>query len=318
MGQAPGAEVARSAATRAPRSHESPRPERPGRTIRRTSPSGATERATSSLRWRCHRRGVERCRTAELPTDTMPTRPPPEVAQHAAPPMPESRIWPPSNRSDGRTCDLGRAREASEGSGDQDPAAPDRRPDNPIRREPPRPTARDPVRARASARGRTTRRARASARGRATRRTRDAHVARSAAAGRSERQNMRPRPPNERHAAVHDQQLIDRDRAARVAAGLAASASPPEIAQHAATPTPRSHEPSPQDGPGGSPPDLGNRPPHARCRGRANRCRTAAPTNATTDQGRTRNERSRAHAAGVEPRRFELLTSALQRQRSTN
>lgn len=46
--------------------------------------------------------------------------------------------------------------------------------------------------------------------------------------------------------------------------------------------------------------------------------RTAAPTHTTIDQSRTRNERSRAHAAGVEPRRFELLTSALQRQRSTN
>lgn len=230
-----------------PKSHDLLRPGRRGRTIRRTSPSGATERATSHRGWRCRRRGVERCRTAELPTGTMPTRHPPEVAQQAAPPMPESRIWPPSNRSDGRTCDLGRAPRGLRARGRPGPPAPDRRPDSPIRREPPRPTARDPVPALASARGRTTRR------------TRDAHVARSAAAGRSERQNMRPRPPNERHAAVHDRQLIDRDRAARVAAGLAASASPPEIAQHAARTMPRSREPSPQDGPGGSPCDLGTR-----------------------------------------------------------
>lgn len=235
-------------------------------------------------------------------------------------------------------------REASERASDQDPPAPDRRPDSPIRREPARPTARDPVR--------DPVRARASARGRTTRRTRDAHVARSAAAGRSERQNMRPRPPNERHAAVHDRHLRTGDRTARVAARLAISAPAPEVAQHTVATAPRSHEPSPHDGPGGSPCDLGTRrqpadrdrttrrthdaevartvaarrtkrqsvrPRHGTPQPAMPRhARTTAPTNATTDQDRMRNERRRAHATGVEPRRFELLTSALQRQRSTN
>lgn len=270
--------------------------------------SRATERATSHRGWRCRRRGVEGCRTAEVLTGTMPTHHPPEVAQHAAPPMPESRIWPLSNRSDGRTCDLGRAPRGVRARGRPGPASsgPETGQPDPPRAD--RPTVPVPVRARI----------RASARGRATRRTRDAHVARSAAAGRSERQNMRPRPPNERHAAVHDRQLIDRDRAARVAAGLAASTSPPEVAQHAVATAPRSREPSPQDARGGSLCDLDARHRSRTAEVAQHAARTAAPTNATTDQSRTRNERRRAHATGVEPRRFELLTSALQRQRSTN
>ncbi len=337
MGQAPGAEVARLAATRRrPSTHELPRPEpgaevarlaatrAPSRSIRRTSPSGKRQNA----RPRVSCGAVD---DAEL-KGAVPQRSSPARCRLTT--RPRSHNTPhrrcPSRASGRRRSSLTAERATSDGPRGGPSARATRtrqlrtETDSPIRREPPVPPPATPsapapapeVAQHAAPAPEVAQHAHPRRSRRTSGRRGTIRAAEHATSGR----------PNERHAAVHDRQLIDRDRAARVAAGLAASASRPTSrntpqplrqcrtncrrtadqaavratsAQTAAggprsrnTPhatMPRSHEPSPQRGPGGSPCDLGAGHRSRRCHGTHARQRRRTRRSTKAERG-TRNE----------------------------